>query len=547
MEGLALGLDLGTTQSSAVIIHPDQHWVRVADPVTGHWSIPSAVFRKGEGDYLVGQAAVQRGLLQPGRFVSYFKRDLAEAPGQPLTLGGERLLPGRLAEIVFSFLRTEAGVPADRPWAAVEACVPASWERGLRNEIRDALLRVGFPEHRVHITEEPVAAAHFALSEHPAHRGDLVLLYDLGGGTFDAALIEIVEHGDRKVRGHAGLPDCGGMDIDRMIVRRLEDQLKNSATDPDERSSAERELRLAELARTGKHQLSVETGWEGTFFDGTADIRLSLERAELENFVRPVLQETLDTCDELLGRHGRSPDDLARIVTVGGMARMPLVTAMLAQHYGRPVSMATDPELAIAQGAAMIAANRANATAAAAPGTQTPEPQPAGRSLPELVPGPAAATDGRFVHAAFFLAEMLWENDRGGEAAQWYELAAKAGHSRAAYQLAWLRRYAHDDGAAARLWEEAARAGDDEAAYHLGELLWQLGDEHRAERWFGQAALAGHARAAYQLGWIFHRRGDEASARYFWLRAKDGKDKDAAIQLRKLDGLPVPAARKGRP
>jgi hypothetical protein len=374
-------------------------------------------------------------------------------------------------------------------------------------------------------------------------------VYDFGGGTFDTALVEVAAYGQLLVLGHHGLPDCGGIDVDRLIFDALAAQLNGpraSATgsgDPAELANRRllRELRLTEQARSAKHHLSSERGWTSPFRDDVAgtDACLALTRDELEKLALPLIEETVAACDDLLTGHDRTADELTRVVTVGGMSRMPAVSRRLQEHFGRPVVTTTDPELAIAHGAALVAASiRRSAGQPVVDGTA--QASTAGWSLPELAPIAAGgaregqAPDGAPVHAAFLLAELLWESGRGGDARQWYELAAGNGHSRAAYQLGWLLKYAGDMDAAAMWWERAAVRGDVEAGYYLGELLWELDDPERAERWFLLASHGGHGHAAYQLGWLHKLQGDLTGARHFWERAAQAGDGDAVLQLEAL-------------
>ena len=123
-----------------------------------------------------------------------------------------------------------------------------------------------------------------------------------------------------------------------------------------------RELRLTELARAAKHHLSSERSWEARWGDVEGvDVSLALTRDELEDLAVPLIEETVTACDDLLVWHNRTADELARVVTVGGMSRMPAVSRRLHEHFGRPVVTTTDPELAIAHGAALVAASRRRA------------------------------------------------------------------------------------------------------------------------------------------------------------------------------------------
>jgi actin-like ATPase involved in cell morphogenesis len=487
--------------------------------------------------------------MRPLSVLANFKRDFAEAPTRPIPIASKSMLPEQLAAELFSFLRRQAEALISLPWAAVEVCVPAAWEARQRTRLRNAVVGAGFEPSVVHLTEEPVAAAHFALIESPGRRGDLVLIYDFGGGTFDAALVEIGEYGQLKVRGYDGDPECGGMDIDGDVITEIKRQAGESLrkqlsprdrTDDSKMLALITRLELPIIASKWKHQLSVDTLIEDEL-PTKPPVGLSLSREQLEQMAEPFVEKTIASCERLLEKSRKVPDELTRIITVGGSSRMPIINGMLSAHFRRPIIAATDPELAIAHGAAFIAASRARAAAPDPHRSQPASHPPSTMNLPELVPRvPGAGESGQpgsygpYIHAPFLLAELLWEKDKPQDAEQWYVLAADAGHRRAAYQLGWMYKNRGDLDAAAMWWEKAARGGDAEAAYHLGELLWYLNAPERAEPWFLQSAQGGHSHAAYQLGWLHRHRGDRKGASYFWDKAARTGDVDAAAQLELL-------------
>jgi actin-like ATPase involved in cell morphogenesis len=546
MKAPVLGIDFGTTQSSAVVVQTDDQLVRIKDPVSGGWSIPSAICANGDGTFNAGTAALNVRKLRSESVLVNFKRDFAEAPTRHIPIGSRRMLPEQLTAELFSFLRQQAEALIPPPWAAVEVCVPAAWEARQRKRLQDAVVSAGFAPSVVHLTEEPVAAAHFALIETPGRRGDLVLIYDFGGGTFDAALVEIGEYGQLNVRGYDGEPDCGGMDIDGDIIaeaKRQAGEALRSQLSPSDRSDDSKmlalmtRLELPRLAAKWKHHLSVDTLIE----DELIGVRLSLSREQLEQMAEPFVAKTIAACERLLEKNHKVPDEITRIMTVGGSSRMPIVNRMLSAHFRRPVIAATDPELAIAHGAALLATSRARgAVLDAEPGQPASRP-PSTINLPELAAHlPAAGENGQpgsrgaYIHAPFLLAGILWGQGNPHDAERWYVLAAEAGHRRAAYQLGWMYQERGDHDAAAMWWEKAARGGDGEAAYYLGELLWYLNAPERAEPWFLQSAQGGHPHAAYQLGWLHRYRGDLKGASYFWGKAAQAGDVDAAAQLELL-------------
>jgi tetratricopeptide (TPR) repeat protein len=160
------------------------------------------------------------------------------------------------------------------------------------------------------------------------------------------------------------------------------------------------------------------------------------------------------------------------------------VSAVLAERFARPVVAAGDPELAIAHGAALIAAERCRTP----PHERKRRPDRTKGAIGGWTSVEVAHVDGTFLEAAYLLGELLWERERPADAEHWFRLAANANHVRAAYQLGWIHKHRNEAEEARAWWERAARGGDVDAAYHLGELLWERQEPERAEAWFLQSA-----------------------------------------------------------
>jgi TPR repeat protein/actin-like ATPase involved in cell morphogenesis len=539
MVGPTLGIDFGTTQSSAVVVLPDQRIRTVTDPISGYPSIPSALCAGKDGGYAVGAAALRKRMLNPFGFVDHFKREFAEAPNQTITIAppprSTSVVPSVLVQQVLEFLRVQAEVFAAPPWSAVELCAPASWETAPRAALRAAAIAAGFPADAVDVTLEPAAAARRALTDDPAHAGDVILVYDLGGGTFDAAVVRVADHGDFEILAYDGIRDFGGLDIDNMVVELLREQANgkldpildpdSAAADPKTKAKL---LTAYETARACKHALSNEAIAEAELELMSGSIHLSLSRGELEESAEPEILRTVTVCQRLLERAQVKPSDVARVVTVGGVSRMPMIPRLLRERFDRPVVQSSEPELAISRGAAAIASARARAPKSDAAARERAR-HGGGWAAPESV-----HIDAEFVHGCFFLAELLWERSRAAEAERWYKVAARADHTRSFYQLGWLERTRGNREAAVAWWEEAARARDCEARFHLAELLWEMDLSTKAEPYYEEAAREGHLGAAYQLGWLHKYRDDRPQAVKYWRQASEAGHVDAAFHLGEL-------------
>ncbi|WP_238011401.1 Hsp70 family protein [Dactylosporangium sp. AC04546] len=218
-EATALVVDFGTSASSAALVTGGQ--VRLLkEPASGLYSWPSAVALEGDR-LLVGTAAERRKRSDPAGYRAEFKRDLGQSV--PVPLGERAYAPQDLVAAVLGVFRDRAAELHGEPVHRLLLTVPASYAEG---DPRRALMvaageAAGFPE--VQLVAEPVAAAFAPVAGAGFGAGQVVLVYDFGGGTFDAAVIRCGADGVHEVIGHAALDDCGGRDIDALLARHVRD------------------------------------------------------------------------------------------------------------------------------------------------------------------------------------------------------------------------------------------------------------------------------------------------------------------------------------
>jgi actin-like ATPase involved in cell morphogenesis len=351
-----LVVDFGTTTSAAALV-ADGRTRLLKEPGTGSWSWPSAVCLSGD-ILFVGTPAERIKRDDPAAYRSEFKRDLGDANRIPL---GEKSFHPKdlLVELLTAFLG-----PAERmlgkPVRHLVLTVPASYS--IHDPRRDVMIGAGEQAGvgDVELLPEPVAAAFAPVEGPPFAPGDVVLVYDFGGGTFDAAAVRIGTDG-HDVLGHAALGDCGGRDVDvelRKLVMELGgDELHgllataDTAGDPAAQVIARRaKMELNDLVRQAKHQLSDAPTASDFFFP--TQLRLVIDRTELTARVEPLLRRTIDCCRELVTGCQLKLPDIAAVLLVGGSSRMPIVAEMLNRELGCPVRYTEDPGTAVAQGAA---------------------------------------------------------------------------------------------------------------------------------------------------------------------------------------------------
>lgn len=352
-----LVVDFGTSTSSAVVVADGA--VRFVREPAGGWSRPSAVCRYG-AEILVGTPAENVGRSDPACYREEFKRDLGSTT--PILLGDKTFRPEELTAEVLRVLREQGEQLHGSPIAHAVLTIPASY--GPADRRRDLMITAaelaGFAE--VELLAEPVAAAHAPITGKPFTPGDVVLVYDFGGGTFDTALVRISADAAHQVLGHAALDDCGGRDIDaRLIAHARElagEQLIRLLDAPPDDPAAQLDaqyvrMELGELTRRAKHQLTNVATTRDYFRPSRQ--QLSLDRTELAALVAPEIARTITCCRDLLARLGLTRDCVTGIVMVGGSSHVPAVVDAVTWELGRPLRHTEDPTLAVINGAAQWA------------------------------------------------------------------------------------------------------------------------------------------------------------------------------------------------
>jgi formylglycine-generating enzyme required for sulfatase activity/actin-like ATPase involved in cell morphogenesis len=351
-----LGIDFGTTFSSAALL-VNGEIKRVKEPLKLGYSFPSSVFVDRQGQVFVGQAAENQRLKDPSSYRREFKRELGTTVAS--SLGGRQFLPEELVTEVLKVLKTEAEKMVNQSIEGIVATVPASF-MGYRYEIVEQAARdAGFTD--VQLLAEPIAAAIYY--DHPSSGGqvladgEVLLVYDLGGGTFDAALLQ--KRGDRfeLLAQPVGDENLGGSDFDRAIYKDLQrscsDEVR-SLLDPSQREvkALRARLKVADWVRDFKHQLSVVEQHTEDLPVGDYE-EYSLSRWGFQELIHQRVQTTCQLCDRLVQDAGLQWEQVGRILLVGGSCRIPYVGQMLEGRFGRSVVWVDEPELAVCLGAAI--------------------------------------------------------------------------------------------------------------------------------------------------------------------------------------------------
>ncbi|MEV5978332.1 Hsp70 family protein [Streptomyces sp. NPDC052114] len=356
MEQAVLAIDFGTSASSAALL-TDGGVRLLKERSTGSWTWPTVVCLRDD-TLLIGTPAEHRKRVHPELYRGEFKRDIGQ--DAPIPLGERSFTPGDLVARVLAAFRDEAtrllGTPVERAVLTVPAAYgPADPRRGVMLAAGRA---AGFTA--VELLAEPAAAAYAPVAGEPVAPGQTVLVYDFGGGTFDAALVRLRDGGSHEVLGHDALDDCGGSDIDALLLGEIRERggaELTAALSPAASALAARRniLELGDLAHRLKHQLSADSYVEDVF--APAGVLVALDRKRFVRIVTPLLARTVDCCRALLATAGLTADQLDAVLLVGGTTRMPVIAELLAQALDRPLRHVEDPDLAVAHGAAHWAAH----------------------------------------------------------------------------------------------------------------------------------------------------------------------------------------------
>jgi molecular chaperone DnaK len=353
---LYVGIDLGTTNSAAAVF--DGERVSVVRNAQGATVTPSIVRVDKQGRVTVGTRARRFVEQDPANTAAEFKRLMGTERAIEFPASGAKKKPEELSAEILKALRQDI---ADQLGIAVERAVisvPALFELPQSAATSEAARLAGFA--RVELLQEPIASALAAGWRADDDSGGTWLVFDLGGGTFDASLLE-TRDGLLRVVGHDGDNFLGGRDFDWAITEHLASQLAvvPSRKNP-EHAGALRALRLAaedakiELSRSDRAQVTLA---QPLAIDGQeVDVDLELTRATVERLVTPLVDRAIDVCARLCTAQGLGAGKLARVVLVGGPTVMPIVRSRVAARLETQIAEGHDPMTLVAQGAALYAA-----------------------------------------------------------------------------------------------------------------------------------------------------------------------------------------------
>ena len=353
MTANVVGIDLGTTYSLVASFSGDEP--RVLPNAMGESLTPSAVSVTEDGEWLTGAAAKARATTHPAQTALAFKRDMGT--DCRVRIGGREMRPEELSALVLSALKQDAETTMGQEIDEAVVTVPAYFGELARRATQDACKLAGLNVER--IVNEPTAAA-LAYGLHQRDQEMRALVLDLGGGTFDVTVLEIME-GVIEIQSSAGDSRLGGEDFVDILVEDLVTTLaQRHNTQPLPGSTAH--ARLREAAEAAKRRLSDDFETRialARFGTQQRDIELSLSRKRAEELWEPLLQRIQSPIRRALRDAGFKPSDIDEVLMVGGATRTPCVIQLAAKLFGKLPQRSLPPDEAVALGAAVQAGLKA--------------------------------------------------------------------------------------------------------------------------------------------------------------------------------------------
>ena len=360
-----MGVDLGTTFSAAATV--DETGIPAMVGLGNRaMQIPSVLFVGADGEVLVGEPAERRARNDPTRVVREFKRRMGDSVA--IYLGGK---PFPIEQLTARLLRWVIDQTTERMGEAPARLTlthPAAWAEFNVGKLRKAAEIAGFPD--VTMCPEPVAAAFQHARSNQVDIGDRICIYDLGGGTFDVCVVEKTAVGFEILGTPSGLDPLGGIDFDKLVIDRINDELSllDLEADPEDAGF----WRLGRDCVDAKEALSTDVEVTIPIAIGGLSTSLRLTRSEFESMIDGKLDATIRVTQRVLRSAGLTSAELTALVLVGGSSRIPLVSEKLAGAFHCSLALNTHPKHEVALGAALAGRPAAGHPSAEHPSAQHP-------------------------------------------------------------------------------------------------------------------------------------------------------------------------------
>ena len=344
-----IGIDLGTTNSCVAVMEGGEPVV-IPNP-EGARTTPSVVGFSKTGERIVGQAAKRQAVTNPERTITSIKRKMGS--DYKVSIDGKSYTPQEISAMILQKLKSDAEAYLGEPVTEAVITGPAYFTDAQRQATKDAGKIAGLEVKRI-INEPTAAALAYGADKEDDQK---IMVYDLGGGTFDVSIIEMGD-GIQEVLATAGNNHLGGDDFDDRLINYLADQFKGE-TGIDLRSDKMAMQRLKEAAEKAKIDLSGMTQTNVNLPFITADatgpkhLDCNITRAKFNELTADLVQATMGPVNQALSDAGLKPSDLDKILLVGGSSRIPAVQEAVKNITGKEPFKGINPDECVAIGAAI--------------------------------------------------------------------------------------------------------------------------------------------------------------------------------------------------
>ncbi len=358
-----IGIDLGTTTSEISYVEGGE--AKIIPDCFGNRIIPSVVGKKDDKTVVVGQVAYNQLISSPDMTISEIKRLMGS--DTKIKLGKREYLPHELSSLILEQLKKYAEDYLGEEVTEAVITVPANFNNSQRKVTKLAGEMAGLRVDR--IINEPTAAA-MAYGINNSEKNEKILVYDIGGGTFDVSVLEMFE-GILDVKSSRGNDKLGGKDFDRIIEKYIEDEYKKTYKrdlyfNLDNKTKLTIKLRIKQAAINAKKELSnqlittINIPFITVVNNKPVTISMELKRETFDELTKHLVQQTTDKIDEALNAANLKESDIDKVLLIGGTSRVPAIRELVESKFSGKIISGINPDEAVAMGAAIQAGIKSN-------------------------------------------------------------------------------------------------------------------------------------------------------------------------------------------
>jgi len=347
-----IGIDLGTTNSCVAVMEGGE--VVVIPNPEGNRTTPSVVAFSKTGERLIGQVAKRQAVTNPDRTIQSIKREMGT--NMKVNIDDKQYSPQEISAMILAKLKSDAEAYLGQPVTQAVITVPAYFSDAQRQATKDAGRIAGLDVLRI-INEPTAASLAYGLDKENDQK---ILVFDLGGGTFDVSILEIGD-GVFEVLATAGNNRLGGDDFDQKVVDYLVETFKKEQG-VDLRSDRMAMQRLREAAEKAKIELSgvatsnINLAYITADANGPKHMDITLTRSKFDELTHDLVEKTMEPLKRAMSDAGMTPNDIEKILLVGGSTRTPAVQEAVKKYFGKDPFKGINPDECVAVGAAIQAA-----------------------------------------------------------------------------------------------------------------------------------------------------------------------------------------------